>query len=122
MPGILVVDDEQEILEITQFALEARGYTVRTAASGEEALARLRETPPEFLLIDYRLKKMTGLEFLKAAREIQPGIPAIMITGLATQVEAIEQACREISGCSFMSKPLQMDQVIQRIEEMPHAA
>jgi len=117
MAHIMVVDDEQDILELTQFAFEARGHTVQTAPSGEEALEHLGGTLPQFLVVDYKLKQMTGLDFLKAVRENNPNIPAIMITGLTHESETLEQACRTLGQCTFFHKPLQMEQVLNAVEE-----
>ena len=115
--SILLVDDEPDILETTKWAFEAIGYEVFTAKSGEEGLQRVQTSHPHVLLIDYKLPKMTGVEFLKAAREIDPSSAAIMITGLTHQSEIIEAQSKELGAFAFLRKPLEMDVVLQTIKE-----
>lgn len=114
---ILLVDDEPEVLETTKWAFEAVGYQVFTAPSGEEAVKLLTDAEPDLLLIDYKLPQMTGVDFLRAARDLVPDIPAVMITGLTHQTEEIEKECEELGTYAFLHKPLRMEQVMQIVKE-----
>jgi DNA-binding response OmpR family regulator len=114
---LLIVDDEPEILETTQWAFESAGYEVQGAASGEEALKKMEAFPPHLLLIDYKLPGMSGVDLLKAAKVKCPSASAIMITGLTHQTEEIEMACREAGAAGFLQKPLQMSTVLDVVKE-----
>jgi CheY-like chemotaxis protein len=80
--NILVVDDDPEVREILVETLAEFGYAVSQAGSGEEALALLQPRPGIDLLIsDVRMPGMSGLELVERARERQPGLKVILISG-----------------------------------------
>ncbi len=116
MASILVVEDETDVLESTRFAFESRGYEVTAAASAEEALAQITGDWPQVLLIDYKLPGMSGTDFLRAVRDKNPTLPAILITGLTTDVDQVEEECRQIGLTWFLRKPLSLDSVFQAIQ------
>lgn len=118
MPSILIVDDEPEILDVTRWALEEGGYQVFAVATAQEALECVRNSHPEIFLIDFRLKLITGVELLKQIREIDPKSPAIMITGLTYQTEALEAECRQLGTVAFLKKPLGMDQILKTVNQV----
>jgi CheY-like chemotaxis protein len=110
------VEDEEDVLESTRFAFESKGYQVTAAASAEEALAQITSDWPQILLIDYKLPGISGTEFIRAVREKNPTLPAILITGLATDVEEVEEECRAMGLTWFLRKPLSLDSVFQAIQ------
>ena len=118
MASILLVDDEAEILDFTKFALEAKGYEVFTATSGQEALRVFQDKRPQLLLLDYKLDGvMTGMDVLNSARAVDPAIPAVVITGLTEQADAIKARCDVLGRCVFLQKPLQMDAVYDAVKK-----
>lgn len=114
---ILIVDDEPEILEVTRWAFEAAGYEVQSAATGEEALERIKAFRPRLLLIDFKLPGISGAELLKAAKALDPTVTVIMITGLTHQSDEIERSCRQAGAVGFLHKPLQMEQVLAVVKQ-----
>ncbi len=114
---ILLVDDEPDVLETTQWAFETLGYQVYTATSGEEAVKVMASARPELLLIDYKLPQMSGVDFLRAARSMDPTVTAIMITGLTHQTEEIEKECERLGTFAFLHKPLSMEQVLETVKD-----
>ncbi|MDD9972677.1 MAG: response regulator, partial [Candidatus Poribacteria bacterium] len=81
---ILVVDDEPRNVRILQIQLNARGYTVYTAADGLQALEVVKEEMPDLILLDINMPKMDGFEVVKHVRanEATEFIPIVMITAL----------------------------------------
>jgi len=78
---ILVVDDEPSILTISAEVLSRRGYEVRTASDGFEALAELRRSLPDLIISDLRMPNMGGFEFLAIVRRRFPHIAVIAVSG-----------------------------------------
>lgn len=77
---ILVVDDEESIRFLYREELEEEGYTVITAADGEEALRKVRKDKPDLITLDIRMPGMDGIEVLHKIREMDKDIPVIMST------------------------------------------
>jgi PAS domain S-box-containing protein len=83
---ILVVDDDLDVREIAAFFLREAGYVVREAASGPEARVILAEGPVSLALVDYAMPMMSGHEFVCLAREVQPNLPVVYLTGAADRL------------------------------------
>jgi two-component system, OmpR family, response regulator CpxR len=87
---ILCVDDNDQILSVRKFLLETRGYRVLTATSAHEALEILAEYAPgelSLLLCDLIMPQMDGVELIRRARAMQPGLPTLMVSGTVTSFE-----------------------------------
>jgi response regulator RpfG family c-di-GMP phosphodiesterase len=116
---VLLVDDEPDILESLQELLEASLPTVevRTALSGPKALMELRKDRIDLIVADYKMPEMNGLEFLKKADEVAPGIPRILITAfpdLEIAIKAINDARIE----NFFTKPFEPNEVVGAIRSV----
>jgi len=87
---ILLVDDHPEVRSTTSAVLEDLGHTVHQAANGAEAMRMLEEKACEcdLMISDYAMPHLSGTDFLRKARELCPGVPALIITGYA-DVDAI---------------------------------
>ena len=80
---VLVVDDDPDVRAIAAIFLREAGYSVREAASGAEARDILAAGPICLALVDYAMPIMSGFEFARLARSIQPDLPVIYVTGAA---------------------------------------
>ena len=84
---VLIVDDEQDLLDVTSFVLESEGFRVQTAKNGAEALEILRSgTQPELVLLDMMMPVMNGWEFLEtiARTPALRSIPVVVLTAAGT--------------------------------------
>ncbi len=107
MARILVVDDEADILRSMKAYLEgALGIEVATAGSGLAGLAVLREAPVGLVVSDFMMGGMNGLQFLKAARELRPEVPRILLTAFPA-IALAEQAIAEAGISLLLTKPIQ---------------
>src|SRR5690348_13821842 len=68
MRRILVVEDDKDIVELVKYNLEKDGYQVMTCADGASGLAQIRKSPPDLLVLDLMLPKLSGLDICKEIR------------------------------------------------------
>jgi PAS domain S-box-containing protein len=100
---ILLVDDHEEVRSTTAAVLEDFGHTVVEAADGSEAITALKtgDCNYDLLISDYAMPHLSGTDFLREARELCPGVPALIITGYA-EAEAISD---RPDGVEILLKP-----------------
>jgi two-component system response regulator AtoC len=113
---ILIVDDEQTQREMLQGFLEKQGYTVSTAAGGEEALELFDAAPVELLLIDHRMEGMNGDELLEKPRAASPLVRAIMITAYGNVTTAVK--VMKLGAHDFMEKPVDLSELLEKIRRI----
>ncbi|HSQ71785.1 MAG TPA: response regulator, partial [Rubrivivax sp.] len=83
-PAVLLVDDDEVNLLLTELALRERGFRIAGASSGEQALALLRDWTPDIVVLDAMMPGMDGSQTCRALRRL-PGhenVPVLMLTGL----------------------------------------
>ena len=121
-PEILIVDDEPDIRELIGGVLEDEGYTIRTAATSERALAAIAERKPELVILDVWLQgsEMDGLEMLNYLKSVDPIMPIIVISGhgsIETAVTAIRRGAYD-----FLEKPFKSDRLLLVVERALESA
>ncbi len=109
---VLVVDDEADIRDLVAGILADEGYSVRTAADSESALASLRARRPSLLILDIWMQGggMDGLELLDLVKSFDPDLPVVMISGhgnIETAVSAIKRGAYD-----FLEKPFKSDRLL----------
>ena len=103
---ILIVDDSEDNLKLTQLLLECEGYAVRTAGMAEEALELLEHYAPALILMDIQLPGMDGLELTRRLRQ-KPGFDKIRIIALTAYAMDGDEADARKAGCDgYISKPI----------------
>ena len=91
-PKILVVEDEQALSEAYELILGQKGYNVYVARDGQEALEITKEFEPDLILLDLRMPRMNGIEFLQNYNllEKHPKVKVVVFSNLDTQSEIDE--------------------------------
>jgi class 3 adenylate cyclase len=115
---ILVVDDIADNVEILRMRLTSLGYEVVVAEDGEQALARVRETLPDLILLDIMMPKIDGLEVvrrLKADARL-PFIPVILVTAKASPQDVV--AGLNAGGDDYLAKPIDHGALVARVRAM----
>src|SRR6266850_1758892 len=104
IPGsILIIDDEAAIRESLETLLDMEGYSVASAESAEEELARIAERPFDLVLLDLALPDKSGMEALHEIRERDPELAVIMITAYGTVENAVQ--AMQNGAANFIQKP-----------------
>jgi DNA-binding response OmpR family regulator len=113
---ILLVDDDEDILDITQAFLKSRGYDVILARSGEEALKEVETSRPNLILLDVMMPKMDGFWLCRAIKA-DPRfrlIPVVFLTAKDDAQSRMEgQKC---GGDDYLTKPFDLDALEVRIK------
>jgi len=114
-PRILVVDDERSMRELLAIVLRREGYEVLLAENGKSAIAMLEREPVDILISDIKMPDLSGVEVLRAAKQIDQDILGIMITAFASTDTAVE--AMRLGACDYLSKPFDVDLLRMKVRE-----
>jgi two-component system, response regulator RegA len=109
-PSILIVDDDEVYRTRLARAFVDRGYDVRTGLDFDSALALAQAESPEFAVVDLKMPGKSGLELVKALREIDPATKTVVLTGygsIATAIDAVR-----LGATYYLSKPADADDIV----------
>ncbi len=109
VPKILIIDDEKHLCWALEKAMRQEGYQALSATSGKKGLELIKEESPSLVILDLKMPEMDGLEVLRKAREIQPGLPVIMLTAHGTIETAIE--AMKIGAVDYLTKPFDLEEL-----------
>ena len=107
---ILIIDDEKAIRKTLVEILGFEGYNIDEAGDGEEGLKKFGQKNYDVVLCDIKMPKVDGIEFLEKAKEINPDIPVIMISGhgnIDTAVDAVKKGAFD-----YISKPPDLNRLL----------
>jgi DNA-binding response OmpR family regulator len=113
MGYILVVDDEPAIVTVVRERLERDGFSVRAAASGEEALAKTELDPPDLVVLDLMLPGIDGLEVLRSLRGQGSTVPVVVLSAKDEDVDKIVGL--ELGADDYLVKPFNPRELTARI-------
>jgi len=112
---VLVVDDQDDVREVTVAHLQTLGYQPLPAASGRAALALLEDHAAaiDVLMADYAMPGMSGLDLVEAARARSPNLPVVIVTGYVDTSNLGGQ----VKNAALLRKPYRMDELAAAIEQ-----
>src|ERR1700755_2108517 len=115
IPNVLVVEDEDALAALLQYNLDKEGYRVTLAADGEEALMLVDERPPDLLVLDWMLPKVSGVEVCRRlrARPETRNLPIIMLTARGEESDRIRGL--DTGAADYVVKPFSMSELAARI-------
>ncbi len=116
--GILVIDDEDFIREITKLTLESFGFRVFTCADGESAISIFSQYKNEIdlILTDLMMPKMDGVKTIQRLLEILPNIKIIVTSGLNSDENILK--AQKAGASAFISKPFSAETLLLKISEV----
>jgi two-component system response regulator RegA len=111
---LLIVDDDETFRGRLLKAFVARGFDARGAANYQQALDAARRESPEIALVDLRLPERSGLEVVRALKEIDPTTRIVVLTGYGSIATAVHSL--QIGAASYLTKPVDADQILAAID------
>jgi DNA-binding NtrC family response regulator len=111
---ILLVEDKDSLRVMMRHALEAQGHTVIEARDQPEAVAALQASRPSVVLTDLRLPEGDGLGVLRAAKDLDPDVPVIVMTAFGSIQDAV--AAMKEGALEFLAKPVDPDYLLLLVE------
>lgn len=115
---ILIVEDEADLRELVRYNLEAEGFRVSMAESGDEAVERIRDGVPDLILLDWMLPGLSGIELCRRwrSREETARTPIIMITARGEEEERVRGLAT--GADDYVVKPFSMPELVARIQAL----
>jgi len=112
---ILVVDDEVEICDLVRYNLAREGYRVLAESDGEAGLERIFKSPPDLVVLDLLLPKLSGLEVLDALRsDVRTrSIPVLVLTARSTEMDKLVGF--ERGADDYLTKPFSPKELVMRV-------
>ena len=110
---ILLVDDDPDLLKLISLRLTSAGYRVRTAESGETALAAIAVRRPAAVVTDLRMPGIDGLQLFDAINRQHAGLPVLILTAHGTIPDAVAATQRGVFG--FLTKPFDSQELLQKV-------
>jgi len=111
---VLIVDDEVEFAAALSERLLLRDYDTKAVYNVDDAIAAIKQDPPEVLLLDLKMPGMSGIELYRTIKEFNPSIEVIFVTGHACQ-NGDETIPRGAFDC--VMKPIDIDELTTKIDK-----
>jgi two-component system, cell cycle response regulator DivK len=117
-PNILVVDDSTTNIVLLEAILDEKGYHIDTALNAKEAFASITKQPPDLILLDLLMPKISGFDFLEQLRnnEVTKNTPVIVVSALTD-----EENVNKIMGMGaidFVKKPIDLQYLVEKVDSV----
>jgi two-component system response regulator RegA len=109
-PSILIVDDDEVFRRRLARAFDERGYDVRAAGDYEEAVVEARRESPEYAVVDLRMPGHSGLELVRALKDIDATTKTVVLTGYGSIASAID--AMRLGAHYYLAKPADVDDIV----------
>jgi two-component system alkaline phosphatase synthesis response regulator PhoP len=118
MKRILVIEDDKDIVELVRYNLEKDGYQVTSTGDGGAGLAQLRKSPPDLLVLDLMLPKISGLDICKDVRR-DAGLNRLPILILTAKGEEADRVVGlELGADDYVTKPFSPRELVARVKAL----
>jgi two-component system, OmpR family, alkaline phosphatase synthesis response regulator PhoP len=118
MKRILVIEDDKDIVELLRYNLEKDGFQVTTSADGSTGLAQIRKAPPDLLILDLMLPKLSGLEICKEVRKDVNlnRLPILILTAKGEEADRVVGL--ELGADDYVTKPFSPRELVARVKAL----
>jgi len=119
MPGILIVEDENDLREMLKVSLIRRKYTVLEAENGKDAIIHFKPAVTDLVITDLIMPEEDGLKVIMKLREVKPSLKIIAISGGGKAGPASYlNLAKALGADAVYSKPFSVNEMIRKIEEL----
>jgi len=118
MKRILIIEDDRDIVELVRYNLANEGYQITAALDGSTGLAALRKSPPDLLLLDLMLPRISGLEICREIRrdETLNRLPILMLTARGDEADRVVGL--EMGADDYVTKPFSPRELAARVKAL----
>jgi len=118
MKRVLLIEDDRDIVELVRYNLEREGFQVASAMDGASGLAQIRKTPPDILLLDLMLPKLSGLDICKEIRRDTTlnKLPILMLTARGEEADRVVGL--EMGADDYVTKPFSPRELGARVKAL----
>src|ERR1700694_4799496 len=118
MKRVLLIEDDRDIVELVRYNLEREGFQVAAATDGASGLAQVRKTPPDILLLDLMLPKLSGLDICKEIRRDTSlnRLPILMLTARGEEADRVVGL--EVGAEDYVIKSFSPSELIGRVKAL----
>lgn len=118
MRRILVIEDDKDIVELVRYNLEKDGFQVAACADGATGLAQVRKSPPDLLILDLMLPKLSGLEICKEIRKDVSlnRLPVLILTAKGEEADRVVGL--ELGADDYVTKPFSPRELAMRVRSV----
>src|SRR5204862_4964767 len=115
MKKILIIEDDRDIVELVRYNLANEGFQVSSAHDGTTGLNTLKKTPPDLLLLDLMLPKLSGLDICREVRKDESlnRLPILMLTARGEEADRVVGL--EMGADDYVTKPFRPRELIARV-------
>ncbi|SRR5579885_35922 len=114
---LLIVEDDRPFRERLARAMETRGFSVTTAESVAQGVARARETPPAYAVVDLKLEDGNGLDVVETLHTVRPDSRVVVLTGFGNIATAV--AAVKYGAIDYLPKPADADDILSALMAPP---
>lgn len=118
MRQILIIEDDKDIVELVRYNLEKENFKITAASDGLSGLAQVRKSPPDLLLLDLMLPKLSGLEICKQIRRDSSlnRLPILMLTARGDEADRVVGL--ELGADDYVAKPFSPRELVARVKAL----
>jgi CheY-like chemotaxis protein len=113
---ILLADDSVTIQKVIELTFLDEDYEVKAVSNGDEAIAALTQVNPDFVIADVHMPGANGYEVCRRSKELRPGMPVLLLVGTFEPFD--EGQARTVGADSFLKKPFDSQELLQRVEDL----
>lgn len=113
---ILLADDEKDFVDTLAERLKIRDFSVRVVYNGLDAIAAVRDSRPDVVILDLYMPGLSGDETLQQMAALHKNLPVILLTGQAGVEESFTKI--EAANCACLTKPVALNQLLEKIGEL----